>query len=302
MQFVFFYILYGIIWLITRLPIRALYLLTDCVFLFVYYIFPYRKNLVVKNLRNSFPEWSEKQLRNTTREFYRFFCDFFMESTISLFMSKEEVLERFTYKNPEILNDLHSKGKSVILVFGHYGNWEWLSTLPVYVKHKTLPVYKPLHNKYFDRMVINKRQRYGSEVVPVEKMLRIITEYRNQNILNISYFLGDQRPLMKNIQYWTRFLNQDTPFVLGPEKMAKKTDAAVVFLKIMRTKRGYYESEFFLITDDPVKKKEHEITEDFLKMLENQIREDPPLWLWTHDRWKHDKKVYYSIYGKRNHL
>jgi KDO2-lipid IV(A) lauroyltransferase len=299
MQYISFYFLYGLIWLLSRLPMRALYVLTDLVFLLLFYIIPYRKKLVFKNLRNSFPEWDEKKVRNTAKQFYHFFCDFFMEATIHIFMSEKDILNRFRYKNPELLNDLYSRGKSVILVFGHYANWEWLITLSKYNHYKTLAVYKPLHNEYFERMVINSRQRFGSDVIPIEKIVRVISECSKNNTLNISYFAADQRPLMKNIQYWTTFLHQDTPVVLGPEKLAKKYDYAVVYLKINRIKRGYYESEFSLITDDPRNTKEYEITEKFLQHLENQIYEGPAYWLWTHNRWKHNKDEYYRRYGYR---
>jgi len=299
MQFISFYFVYALIWLLTRLPMRALYGISDVFFLIVYYVFPYRKKLVFKNLRNSFPEWDEKKVKETAKEFYRYFCDFFMESTIFIFMSESEIHKRFSYKNPELLNDLYSRGKTDILVFGHYANWEWSVTLPQFIRHKALPVYKPLHNKYLDRMFINSRQRFGTEVVPIEKVLRVLSDYHKNGILNVSYFAADQRPLMKNIQYWTTLLHQDTPVVMGPEKLARKMDNAVVFFKISRVKRGVYESEFSLITDDPKNTKEHEITDKFLQMLENQIIEAPAYWLWTHNRWKHNKEEYYRRYGHR---
>jgi len=267
----------------------------------IYYIIPYRKKLVFKNLRNSFPEWDEKKVTQTAKRFYRYLCDFFMESTIFIFMDEKEVLKRFRYKNPELLNDIYSQGKSVILVFGHYANWEWSVSLAKYVNHKTLPVYKPLNNKYFDQMFINSRQRFGSKVIQVDKIVRELTECRKNGILNVSYFAADQRPLMKNIQYWTTFFHQDTPVVLGPEKLAKKLDSAVVFFDIHPVKRGFYEGEFSLITDDAGSTKEFEITDLFLQHLEKQISEKPAYWLWTHDRWKHKKADYERIFGKRDH-
>lgn len=301
MQLISFYLLYGLIWLFTRLPMRVLYFMSDGIFLLIYYIFPYRKKLVFKNLRKSFPEWDEKQVRKTAREFYHYLCDFFMESTISIFMDEKEVLKRFTYKNADLLNDLYSRGKSVILVFGHYSNWEWSVTLQKYVQLKTLPVYKPLHNKYFDQMFIDSRQRFGSEVVQVDKIVRVLSECNKNRIRNVSYFAADQRPLMKNIQYWTHFLHQETPVVLGPEKLAKKLDSAVVFFDIQCIKRGFYQAEFYLISDDPKNTKEFEITDKFLQILEKQIRENPAFWLWTHDRWKHKKADFDRIYGNRGH-
>jgi len=291
MQLISYYLVYTLIWLLNRLPMRVLYGMTDIVFLCTYYIFPYRIKLVFKNLRNSFPDWDDKKIMKTARRFYRFFCDFFMESTIFIFMEEKEILRRFSCKNPELLDDLYSRGKSIVMVSGHYGNWEYIAALPKFTKYKVLPLYKPLHNKYIDRMFINSRQRFGVEVIPVEKTMRVLNEYHSNRILNISYFLADQRPLRKNIQYWTTFLQQDTPVVLGPEKIAKKYNHAVVFLKISLPKRGYYECEFTLITEDPGKTKEFEITDRTLHLLENQIRSEPAYWLWTHDRWKHKKTV-----------
>ncbi len=299
MQFISFYIIYALIWLFSLLPMRVLYFLTDFVFLLIYYVIPYRKRLVYKNLRSSFPEWDEKQYKETAKEFYHFLCEFFMESTIFIFMSEKEVLRRYRYKNPELLDQIYSQGKSVIIVMGHYGNWEWAVSLQKYIKHLTLPVYKSLNNKYFDRMFIRSRQRFGSQAVTIEKILRVLSDCHNRGILNLSYFAADQRPLMKNIHYWTDFMNQETPVVLGPEKLAKKFDSAVVFLKTKRIKQGFYETEFILITDDPLKTKDKEITQKFLQNMERQIIEEPAYWLWTHDRWKHKKADYDRIYGRK---
>lgn len=274
--------------------------MSDLVFLLIYYVFPYRKKIVFRNLRNSFPEWDETQVKFTAKRFYHYFCDFFMESTIFTFMKEEEVLKRFRYKNPELLNELYSQGKSVILVFGHYGNWEYLATLPKFIQHLNVGVYKTLSNTYIDKMIINSRQRFGIRVVPIENIVRVLSEYHKTGVLNISFFAADQRPLMKNIQHWITLFNQDTPVILGPEKLAKKFNSAVVFFNIHRKNRGYYECDFSLITADPGNTKEYEITELFFKELENQIREEPAYWLWTHERWKHKKTDFDRIYGKRS--
>lgn len=299
MQLISFYIVYGLIWLLARLPVRILYFLSDIVFFFIYYVFPYRRKLVFKNLRNSFPGWDDKKIQKTAKHFYRYLCDFFLESTVLVFRSEKEVMKHQHYKNPELLDELYSLGKSVILVFGHYGNWEYLSTLQKYIHHKTIGVYKPLHNKYIDRMFIRSRQRYGLEAVPIDRIIRSLSDYKNNEILNISFFAADQRPLMKNIKYWTTFLNQDTPVVIGPEKISKKLGSAVVYLKVSLVKRGYYENEFILICDNPETTAENEITNTFLRILENQIKEEPSYWLWTHDRWKHSKVYFDTIFRNK---
>jgi len=272
------------------------------VFVVIYYIIPYRKKLATKNLRNSFPDWDEKKIRQTKKRFYRFLIDFFMESTVLVFMPEKEVTKRQHYKNPELLNDLFLQGKSVILIFGHYGNWEYLATLQKYIQLKTIGVYKPLHNKYIDSMFIKSRQRFGLEVIPIDKIIRTLSEYKKSSILNISFFASDQRPLLKNIKYWTTFLHQDTPVVIGPEKLAKKLDSAVVYLKVSLLKRGYYENEFILITDNPVATRDNEITDKYCNLLENQIIEEPAYWLWTHNRWKHNKAEFYRRYGNRMNM
>ncbi len=278
---------------------KVLYFFSDVVFVVIYYITPYRKKLATKNLRNSFPDWDEKKILHTAKRFYRFLIDFFMESTVLVFMPEKEVTKRQHYKNPELLNDLFLQGKSVILIFGHYGNWEYLATLQKYIQHKTIGVYKPLHNKYIDNMFIRSRQRFGLEVIPIDKIARTLTNYKKSNMLNISFFAADQRPLMKNIKYWTTFLQQNTPVVIGPEKLAKRFDSAVVYLKVSILKRGYYENEFILITKNPNETQENEITDKFLNLLENQIIEEPAYWLWTHNRWKHSKDYFLNIYLKK---
>jgi Kdo2-lipid IVA lauroyltransferase/acyltransferase len=302
MRAILFYLLYGFIRLMSLLPIRMLYGLSDLVCFFLYYLIPYRKKLVFKNLRNSFPEWDEKEVKRTAKRFYHFFCDFFLESALFIFLKDEELMKRFRYKNPELLNELYDRGKSVMLVFGHYGNWEWSATLPRYIRHTGLGVYKPLHINYIDKVFLRSRERFGVVAVPAEKIARVLAEYRQAGKPTKSYFVADQRPLLRHIQYWTTMLNQDTPFVLGPEKLAKKLDAAVVYFRINRTGRGYYECEFSLITDEPLKTKEFEITESFRKLLENQIRDEPAYWLWTHNRWKHSKEEFYKRYGHRESI
>lgn len=302
MQLLTYYIVFALIWLFNQIPMRILYVLSDLVYLLLFYVFPYRKKVVFSNMRNSFPEWDEKMVRKQAKRFYRFFSDFFMESTLFVFMKEKEIMNRFRYKNPELVNDLYHKGKSVILIFGHYGNWEFLAGLQKFLHHRSLGVYRPLHNRYIDQMFINSRQRFGLEAIPSEKIVRILSDYHQKGILNISYFACDQRPLMRHIQYWTTFLNQDTPVVMGPEKLAKKLDLAVVYIHIKRIKRGFYESDFHLITDQPRLTREHEITDKFFELLEKQIIEEPACWLWTHKRWKHDKKEYERRFGHRDSI
>ena len=292
MKRISFYVLYGFLWLITRMPLRYLYVLSGLFYPLIYYVIPYRKKLVLNNLRLSFPEWDEKKLRQTARKFYRHFCDSFIEGIVTIFISDEELRKRYVFTNPEVCNDLFSRGKSIALIMGHYGNWEWASLMPEYVKGKILAIYKPLHNPYFDNLIKQNREKFGVETVAMEKIFRSISGYMKDKIPTLTMFLADQRPRWAQIQHWTTFMNQDTPVILGPEKISKKLGLAVVFYKITPVKRGYYTIEFIPMFEDPSVTDTFEITERFHQLLEDTIREKPEYWLWTHHRWKHEKEKF----------
>ena len=292
MKFLSFYLLYGFLWLLTRLPIRFLYLISDLIFPLLYYLIPYRKKLVKKNMQNSFPEWNKKKVNHTARRFYSWLLDSMIESMLFSFLPEKEITKRYHFRNPEVCNELFEKGKSILLVMGHYGNWEWTSTLPLAVKHKVLAIYKPLHNPWYDRFIKNNREKYGVITVPMDKTLRVMNEYHQKKIPVITLFLADQRPRFAQIQYWTKFMNQDTPVILGPEKISVKFDDAVVFYNIIPVKRGHYEIEFDVLYENPRETKQHEITDAYFRRLERMIHLNPEYWLWTHHRWKHDKELY----------
>ncbi len=292
MKRIVFLFLYGLLWLITRLPLRFLYFLSGMFNPVIYYLIPYRKKLVLKNLRLSFPEWSEKRVRQTARKFYRHFCDSLIEGVVTIFLSEEELKKRYIFRNPEVCNELFRQGKSIALIFGHYGNWEWASLMPLFLRHKILAIYKPLHNPYIDRLIKRNRERFGVETVAMEKIFRSISRYSKDHVPTLTMFLSDQRPRWAQIQHWTTFMNQDTPVILGPEKISRKLGLSVVYYKIIPVKRGYYEVEFIPMFDDPDKTDVFEITERFHQLLEENIREYPEFWLWTHNRWKHEKAKY----------
>lgn len=284
-----FYLLFPLIWAFTLLPLRIQYLLSDLLFVLNFLFIGYRKKVVCLNLRNSFPEKSNKDIKSITRKFYRHLFDQMIESIALMHMSPRKILKHNRFKNPEVIEDLYKKNKGVILVTGHYGNWEWLISLQMLASHKTLAIYKQLNNKYFDRMYINIRSRYGMTPVPMNRILRELISREQKNELTLTYSLSDQRPLFRHIQYWTRFLNQDTPVDLGTEKIARKKDLAVVFSKMRKIRRGIYETEFIPLFENSRETKEHEITDKYLSILEKTIIERPELWLWTHKRWKHIK-------------
>jgi len=298
MKFLAYIFTYSFIWLLHLLPERILYLLSDILYLLMYHVVGYRKKVVRGNLQKAFPEKEKSEIRQIARKFYHHLCDLMLESAVSHFYSKSEALKKITYKNPELLNDLYGKGKQVMAVLGHYGNWEYMSTLALVIDYPVVAIYKPLHNEYFDRMMQKNRNTFGVITVPMEKIARRLIEYHKNNTPVLTLNLGDQRPVYRQIQYWTKFMGQDTPMFLGTEKLARKLDAAVVFLKIRKLKRGRYEMEAELISESPKGLKPFEITNRHVRILEDLIREEPAYWLWSHKRWKHSYERYQREHGE----
>ncbi len=283
------YLAYAFCRFLSFLPFRVLYAISDFVFFIIYRVFAYRKKVVNQNLRNSFPEKTSDEIRIIRKEFYHHFCDIFIE-TIKLWnISEKEILKRCVLKNPDFFEPYKTQGKSIIAVTGHYANWEWLSSLALYKIGDFLPIYKPLHNKVIDKMYIDIREKLGSKTLAKNDTLRTMIRHKNQNHFTITAFIGDQTPNKKNLHYWTNFLNQDTPILQGAERIAKKLDQAVIYCKMTKIKRGYYEYEFISIADNPKETEENEITEIHTRILEDIIKENPAYWLWSHKRWKHKR-------------
>jgi len=292
MRYIAYILARSFIWILSILPEKILYLISDLFYVIVYPLAGYRKAVVRENLKRSFPAMDAEGIRIIMRKFYHHFCDLMLETAISNFFTPKSGLKRMTYENPELLDELYRKGKIILGVTAHYGNWEYLSTLPLVTQYPVNAIYRPLKNRYFDRMVINSRSLMGVKVVPMEKITRELIAHHREKKPVLSLVLADQRPPWQNIQYWTRFLNQDTPMFLGTEKLSKKLDAAVVFIKIRKASRGRYRVEFQLITDQPGTKAPFEITNDHVRILEDLIGEAPEYWLWSHKRWKHSYERY----------
>lgn len=284
-----FYPVYFIVFFYTFLPVRVQLTLSDFLFFLLYHLVGYRKETVYRNLKHSFPEKSDQEIRTIARAFYHHFCDYILESIAWMRVSEKEARTRFTYKNPEVINDLYAQRKSILLAIGHSGNWEWLGNLSLYFPYQVLAIYKPLSNKHVNKFFIRLREKFGLKTVPMATSLRTIIECDQRNIPTLTLVLTDQRPMINQIEYWTTFMNQETPILLGTEKISKKLDFAVVFMHVRKIRRGYYEGEFVLITDRPRETAPYEITEKHVRELEKQIREEPWTWLWSHKRWKYSK-------------
>lgn len=291
MQAILYYIFYGLIWIITLLPLGILYILSDFIYLLLYYFPSYRRKVVGTNLKNSFPEKSEEELRGIEKKFYRHLSDLFLETFKLIHMSEKQQLRRFTYSNLEIIDRLREDKRDVIALLGHFNNWEWPTMLPQFMNYKTIIIYKPLQNKYFNNFINKQRSKHGIILTPMSQVLREILNYRQKKINTLSVFISDQTPAKGDIKFWTPFLNQDTPVFTGAEKIASKYDMAIIFFHIQKVKRGYYNLNLELLFDHTAGLPEHTITETFTRRLEEVIRENPEYWIWSHRRWKHKRPV-----------
>jgi KDO2-lipid IV(A) lauroyltransferase len=291
MQLIAYILIYPLLWLVSILPFKLLYGFSDVLCFFIYRVFGYRKLVVKENLRLVFPEKSEKEISNITSKFYHHLCDMMVEAIKSLTISETEMRKRFTFTNVELINDFEKKQKSIILMCAHYGSWEWIFILQKYVKHKGYAVYKRLANKYFDKLVKRIRAKYNSHLITTKETLNVLSECNENGELTINGFVSDQSPKHHKAFHWNKFMGITVPMYTGAEMIAKKLDMAVVFFSVKRLKRGYYETTFTTISENPREYKDYEITDIFFKMVEKQILEAPQYYLWTHKRWKHRDKV-----------
>ncbi|MCJ7448552.1 MAG: lysophospholipid acyltransferase family protein [Bacteroidales bacterium] len=285
-----YYLFYGITWIITLLPLKILYLISDLLFLILYYFPSYRRKVVATNLRNSFPEKNAGDLAVIEKKFYRHLADLMIETLKLTHLSLSHLTASVKFTNPELINRLFSEGRDIVVVAGHYNNWEWTICFPSYTKYQAFLIYKPLQNKRFDRFMNGLRSKTGAHLTPMSKIVREIIISRQNNVRSIFAFIADQTPPKRDIQFWMNFLNQETPVYLGAEKIAAKYDMAVVFINIQKIKRGYYSLTCELLFEHTADLPENLITETHVRRLEEIIREKPEYWLWSHRRWKHKRE------------
>lgn len=285
-----FYIFYCVNWIITLLPLKILYIFSDLLYVFFYYFPTYRKNVVAKNLENSFPDKSSDERRKIAKKFYRHLADLFVETLKLTHLSNKELKKRFTVTNPGLLKRLYESGYDLILAHSHYNNWEWLVSLPLNTDYKVVGVYKPLQSRSFDRFINKLRSRNNMGLTPMNHVVRDIVTNREKNIRAVYGLISDQTPAKPDIRYYTTFLNQETPVYLGIEKIAKRYIMPVIFLNVQKIKRGYYSVTAELLFENPAGLPEYTITETHVRRLEELIREKPEYWLWTHRRWKYKRQ------------
>lgn len=272
------------------LPMPILFFFSDIGFILVYYILKYRRKVVFNNLINSFPAKSETEIKEIEKKYYHHFCDILIESIKVLTISKKEIKKRFRLTNPELIQRIYDNKRSIVLYTAHQGNWEFLAFLPLFISFQVVAFYHPQSSKYFDGLMKILRQRFGVLCVESNKGYKTIMNFTQRDILTMSYIIGDQSPKMDSTKHWVKFLNQETAFLIGADRIAKKSNQVVIFPSYKKTKRGYYDLEFKIVEDESIEKNNFEIIEKYAELLEETIEKSPEMWLWSHRRWKLTKE------------
>lgn len=290
MKFVY-HILFFLLYLLSLLPMRLLYLLSDGLFFPLFHIVKYRRKVVEKQLDECFPEKSMQERRAIERQFYHFFCDYLVE-VIKLFsISKKEMMRRMKFVGIEQVREELKDKKFCFLYLGHYCNWEYIASLSYWLPEIHCgQIYHRIYNQAFDELFLKLRGQFGGESILMKDTLRRILTLRNQEKKVMIGFIADQLPKWENMHHWTTFLNHDTSFFIGAERIAKQVDAALYYVDVERVKRGYYQVRFRLMTLHPKEFPDYELTDQYARLLEESILRQPAYWLWTHKRWKRTKE------------
>lgn len=271
-------------------PLGLLYFYSSIVAFLTYHLVRYRRKVVRKNLTTAFPQKSLAEIKDIEKGFYRHFSDFIFESIKAISISDKQLMKRTSIKNPELIEKLYAQNKNLIVTCGHYNNWEFYAlSLPKLIKYNTYSVYQPLKNTFYDQILYNSRVRNGMKLIKTKELVPFFAKNTDEKRMVI--IVNDQSPSNKEVAYWNTFLNQETGWNNGPEKLARKYDYAVLFGHSKQVKRGYYEVEFTLITENPRAKAEGEITSIYANLLEKLIESNPRFWLWSHKRWKHKRSA-----------
>jgi KDO2-lipid IV(A) lauroyltransferase len=285
-------LLYTWVKLHALLPFGVLYLLSDVLYVFVYKIARYRLKVVRNNMRASFPHKTDAELRRMESRFYRHFTDYIVETIKLAHVSAEKIRRRAEMTNPGLIDGLVDKGHAcIIILLGHYGNWEWFTAGNSFFARTTMfPVYRPLSSKAFDRLFVNLRARFGATGIRKRETVRDLIRLKREGTPALAVFLADQTPSRANLHYWTTFLNRDTPILTGPERIACKLHLPVVYADVRKLRRGYYSVEFKLLSNAPMETPGYPLTEQYARLMEETILRDPAYWLWTHKRWKYKRE------------
>lgn len=283
--------LFKIIILFSKLPLRVLYWLSDFIFVILYFVVGYRKKVVFQNLKNSFPEKSDSELKIIRKKFYHNFCDYLVETLKSFTITSHELRVRVQYLNQDVFHEAKKENKNIILLAGHIFNWEWFNALATIIpQEKSFPVYRKVQSSFWEQRVKEIRNRFGNHSLEAKEVIRHI--FKNTNDGNSVYmFVADQTPHSSEITYGLDFLHQKTPAFVGYDKLSTRMDLVFVYCEMKKVKRGYYQINYHRIHPDGEKFQEYEVVRKFHKMLETTINKRPDNYLWSHRRWKYQNAI-----------
>ncbi|MGB3345544.1 MAG: lysophospholipid acyltransferase family protein [Aequorivita sp.] len=295
MQRLLYILVYPILWLLSKLPMRILYIKSTALFYLNYYVIGYRKKVVKENLALVFPEKTQKERDLIAKNFFKHLSDLIVETIKSFTISEREIRKRFVVTNAHILDPYYKNNRSILLMAGHYGNWEWSGILNKLMQHQAHAVYKPLGSKQFDALVKKAREHFGGIIVSNKKIVPVLFRKWKEGIKTLTYILSDQTPKIGAFKHRDTFMGIDVPMFTGTEELAKKIDFSVLYLKVEKIKRGYYTATFVPLAENPKEHPDFQITRMFFDALEEQIREKPEYYLWSHKRWKHRTRFEFII-------
>lgn len=289
MKLVLFLLTYPLLWLISILPFQLLYLLSDGAYLLIYYIIGYRKKTVRFNLKLAFPHLSNQERLVIEKKSFRHLCDMFLEVIKTMTISQTEMDKRFQFSNFEVYKDLEKKGKSIALVCAHYASYEWVISMNKYIGFKGYAIYKKIANPYFDTLLKNIRSKHKAYLITTKESIKVIENNHVNKRLCVYGFAGDQSPKLGKVRHWGTFMGVEVPTHTGAEMLSKRFDMNVIFLKVKRKKRGFYEASLEVLSENVKTVPNYQITDTFIQKVEEQILEAPEFYFWTHKRFKHAK-------------
>ena len=287
-------LLLSIFVLLSLFPLRLLYCISDALAWLLHSVVRYRRKVVDANLRSSFPDKTDAEIRLITRRFYRFLSDYFMETVKLTTMGRRQMSRRMRFEGLEEADKAMAAGHDVTLYLGHYCNWEWVSSLPAHFSAEAVggQIYHPLENRASDRLFLRIRSRWGAVSIRLHETLKVITRWHREGTVSMVGYIADQVPGYNGIHCWVDFLNHDTPVYSGPERIARMQHSQVYYLDIRRPRRGYYIGKFIKMADDAAECEKFTLTKEYFRLLEESIRRQPQYWLWSHRRWKRTRAAF----------
>lgn len=287
MQRIVYLLVYPLIYGISILPFPILYKLSDGVYFFIFHVIRYRRKTVQTNIKLALPNLSQENVNQIEKKFYKHMCDMFLEMVKTMNITQKQIEDRFRFTNLEVYKDLEKKGKSVAVMIAHYATYEWVISMNSKIDFQGFAIYKKIANPYFDKLVKDIRSKFKATLITTKETAKTVARNKENNVLGVYGFASDQTPRLHSHNYWNSFMGIDVPVHVGAENLARKYDMNIIFLKVKKTGRGYYEATFEVLTEDIQNEPLYKVTDMFLRKVEQQIYEEPCYYLWTHKRWKH---------------